>query len=266
MVFHGLLSFCYTEDRYCEVGVFTASDEHELTIQIIRGECPSGSVEAEYSGHELQADGVFKLEILNGTKGVTSFQTETFDPRDFRYLPDVEGPHFFNVVDPIPKRRGFYTQRLFVEKGVFYTLDGTASTFNRNDKQGSPLPLGNIAYYVAANIKFSSAEEYAVLRLFSNTGTPISHEFRPGAPLREIHIINSCIAGSEASSAIDFNLHFQSLQSPYHDRFEVALARAGEAEHTCENIGNLLKTARRRSTDPAPCAGAGYGSSGGTGG
>jgi hypothetical protein len=267
-VFHGLLSFCYTPQGYCEVGIFTASAVHKLSIAIIQGECPTGTIIDQFPGSDLMPGATFNLDILNGTTGVTSYQTAEFDLRDFKLLQDIEGANFFDVDETaqVPKRSGFYTQRLLVKKGVFYTLDTTFSTFIRNENGANPLVLGNIAYYVGANIKFGSSDESAVLRLLRRNGDPIERQYRQSDGLREIHIFNSCDPASGACDQIDFNLHFQSLRDPGdRERFVLARARGIDLGHFCDQVGMLL-TSLKASTDPAPCAAAGFGSSPGNGG
>jgi len=219
-----------------------------------------------YDGEDLAPNGQFRLEIHNTgggvpEKGVTSYQrTDRIDPQDFRLLPDIEGPDFFDVSTPLLKLTGFYDQKLIIERGVFYTAETTVSTFRRSDVLGAPLQLGPIAYLVGVKINLAS-NEYAQLVLQPKPGGPSipPRVFRPQFGLREIHISNTCFKDGQPCEDSDFHHHFKSLENPQHrQRFLLETAIEVRHEHPCA-AQKRFDDYDLRSTDPAPCASAGYG-------
>lgn len=85
------------------------------------------------------------------------------DPRDFRWLVDLDGPHFYSGRG-VQFKREFVSTNFYINKGVFYTAALSSQAFDRVTvrRQGVPYAtcpvgdrhhLGRIALVIGANIQ-----------------------------------------------------------------------------------------------------------------
>jgi hypothetical protein len=179
------------------------------------------------------------------------------DPNDFRWLLDLEGPDFYDKA--MNKKSGFYSTKLLIKNGTFYTLDLTCSTFKRIDQEtGKEEKLGRMAFYMAANVRLT---EDATLRLKTVSG--IKQITFDHTEEYAILVSNNCSDNGVACTSNDFFHHFASLKPSETDTpFAVDV---DQAVHECHHAHDgLFIDFIPTSTDPAPCGSAGYGHSGGT--
>jgi hypothetical protein len=173
-------------------------------------------------------------------------------------LLDLEGPDFYNEVIT-RKYRDYYTPKLQVNHGTFYTLEKTFSTFKRigvNNPQDQRL-LGNIAFCMAANIYLNQGQQ---AKLSLPGRDPCI--FDKGGNPSWIYFTNNCYKDGHLCTDSDFYNHFHSFDPPSaKDRYALQLEhQSPDNQHACGGIEKVLL----KSTDPAPCGGTGYGGSGGT--
>lgn len=261
VVFHGLLSFCYTDRGHAEVGVFDASAEHKLRIKISGGTCD----DRIYTGIQL-SKGDFILEVTGDLpQGVSSFQTgaefnrldnENTSPNDFRWMLDLEGPDIYDSFI-INKRPSHYRPRLFVRSGLFYTIEKTGSTFRAENDDGTvKRDVGNIAFCTGCNIYLKTGQQ-AVLTLKRADGEDITCRFDKTGSLQKIYFTNTCrLAGGGECPDPDFGRHFDSFDPPGGQRkFKLVAVKKEKIPHDCSGLSRSLQ----ESTDEAPCGGVGYG-------
>jgi hypothetical protein len=80
------------------------------------------------------------------------------DPRDFRWVVDLEGEHFYNR--PLKARRGVLKPILVITTGLFYSARLTSDSylalpnFPERDRGGMkpPSELGHVAAYIGADL------------------------------------------------------------------------------------------------------------------
>jgi hypothetical protein len=166
LLFHGLLCFArnnnYGPDKehVCEVGVHTKTSDHEFNLLVFELQQTDGGDEWEFRplyhfAPERPRD-VPDREIIVDVSdptvpGVSFFQGSGDDTRDWRRVPDLEGPDFYNR--PLNKRPRAMRLRLIVKHGLFYSLT-TEHQFDRiiEEDQQYRHPLGEIAYFAAAEV------------------------------------------------------------------------------------------------------------------
>jgi hypothetical protein len=271
--FHGLMAFTFNHGGFCEVGIHNQSDDHELVIIIF--ELSDNGMVPLYQhkvGHpsNLPVDFI-RLDVKNpSVRGASFFMTNGAphdDDQDFRLVPDLEGPDFYNR--PLVKKPQTLRPRILIKHGVLFTGWTTASSFKRSapfdDKD-----LGQIARLVAANIYFE-ADGNAALRIGNEEF--IFNPFNDGRQYF-VFISNSChpeVCKYNPDSPIkeqrnDFYLYYKCFEIPAgQEEFELIRTRQALRSKTKRaspraNVFGFLEAALSSlgfnlSTDEAPCGG-----------
>jgi|SRR6185369_12249526 len=177
----------------------------------------------------------------------------TGDELDFRWLPDLEGPEFYNK-ELRPKNKTKFSTKLKVKHGTFYTYQRTNTTFKA---VGGPSPgyLGHIAKVMAANIRLNDGESvYLRIGRRDVLPYPLTNQAQ-----HEMYFLNESVTGP----ANDFEMSFDELDASTSLKFSLASVTTGEDMSTTDLCHNLPKV--KRLTDEAPCMGAGFSSGKGLG-
>jgi hypothetical protein len=140
VAFDGLGLFCVTDDNKCEIGIMRSPADHELGM-LIRRTAPTEHVFAELPSLEHN----IKIEVSHPTQpGIEPYrnynyqvngQAEAFDrtldkgdPKDFRWMIDLENPPFHNGAitfgaDPSSQQPKVLKPVITVPTGTMYTLE-----------------------------------------------------------------------------------------------------------------------------------------------
>src|SRR5262245_3844149 len=182
--FKGLLALCFdAEFKYCQVGVHTKANNHEVKVSVYKkrgNRIVSAAPMLRFSHEMIRRSSDLWLDIEGETPPkqqtaepyVMSDQGATLlDDQDFRHVVDLEGKNFYNR--PLNIKDGVLRPSLFIGKGLFYAAALTAhgyktvladSTVSDQVTHAHPTTeanspghisgrrIGRIATYVGANI------------------------------------------------------------------------------------------------------------------
>jgi hypothetical protein len=197
--------------------------------------------------------------------GPDTFNRQTGDPNDYRWMLDLEGSDFY--LDKPSKDPAFrFKAKLLVNQGTIYTYETTKSTFDRVSVWAglggtNARHLYNVAREMAAAIRLTETEA-AFLEINGNTVRRL-----PGTAGKEYEVLfgNTCqepfgnicewTPGSIVESwRNDFRFHRDIFSLPLdRARYGLMLNRPGPFEPPRQNIvWNAF------GTDRAPCMGVGY--------
>lgn len=164
-----------------QIGMHSSTDDHELRLRLVK-KGPDPETESEQtrtiSHTQLRHSSDLWLDVEG--EAPTRQTAEPFiaggldeppsDPRDFRWLVDLEGEYFYNR--PLKQRRGILKPILSVATGLFYTaelssepylaLPAAATGTKRSRATGRS--LGRIAKVVGVNIHLTHPNQTLVLR------------------------------------------------------------------------------------------------------
>lgn len=181
LIFHGLMGFALnknyvgrggqqTPQRVCEVGILTEAPDHEFMIAVLESTPPHGEADLNLlykftpeRPHDVPGREVIIDLLEPTTPGVTFYQSAAGDPvdaRDWKRVPDLEGPNFYDR--KLVKRPKSMRLKVIVKHGLFFTAVQTDREFVRVDEDqvdtnGLPQPvpegdLGQVAYLAAAEL------------------------------------------------------------------------------------------------------------------
>lgn len=307
--FHGLMGFAYNQEhRYCEVGVHCKAPHHEFRIEVYEYEVGQKKGKLVYRRKFGKAEyapmDYIRIDIVNPwARGVNFYmppsykidaQTEevTADDNDFRLVPDLEGPLFYER--RLKKKSGAYKPKMHIKHGTFYTLSSTTKGFRR-EAPNDAKPLGKVARIVAANISLNQ-DGYVALRI-GDEEVRLAPEPLSGSPPQGkfyiAHFDNSCDQfdcdykpkSPKKEKRNDFYLYYETFEIPSDkEEYELHLgqtsaqdeAESGEHEVTSPPLADVgvealtfiasaIPFLEARSNDEAPCGGSGYGKSEGLG-
>jgi len=203
--FKGLLAFCFdAKFKYCQVGVHTKANNHELKVSVYKkrgNRIVSSAPMLRFSHEMIRCSSDLWLDIEGGTPPkqqtaepyVMSDQGPALvDDQDFRHVVDLEGENFYNRTLNI--KDGVLRPSLFIGKGLFYAAALTAHGYKTvladstvSDQaphahlttEASSLGhisghrIGRIATYVGANIYLDHESQAVVLRAGKKKGAEL---------------------------------------------------------------------------------------------
>ena len=255
--FHGLLSFCYDGPHdECQVGAYNQSNHHQFRIEIVGGSCSNDRI---FLRDDLLEVGHHTLQQA-GASGPLFYMPAPFDrlagtppdAKDFRWMLDIEGSDIYGEVTG--KQSVFYSPKILINTGTFYTLERTVSKFARVDQvNGDEIELGSIAFCMAAYINVATTP--AVLTLITDDGGSETCTFGPGGGPYSIFINNDCPVTDPSCRRSDFSHHLASVSPPagkHSVTVELDKPAPMPVSHSC---GRKLIV----SNDETPCTSAGYG-------
>ena len=246
----GLALSCINQDmrNRCEVGIIRC-DRHRPLLDIQRIEMEPGTrvpLRSCLIPHALNLDEDILIRVVypnaeataNSKRGVSTYtrrefdrKSDTGDPDDFRWVPDLEGPEFHNVKLSIADRSKLQPT-IFLSDGVLYNRQKTEEVFVRTSTREKQTPrLGKLGHGMGADIT-CGAGGVVVLSNCSPDGS-----LEPGYSLQLpqsdhvkylITIENLCQAPFESddgsaieSQGTDFRLFYQVLKDPKGRQFDL---------------------------------------------
>lgn len=249
LYFAGLMAFCYNKKNQCEIG-FYESGKHSLNVEVFRNgksvysTAPTVNVEIEV-GIENKSNHV---RFFNGPDD-GEFNRDTGDSYDFRWLLDLEDDkHHDKKLD---KKPNYFHKKLYVCHGTFYTALPTISTFMEDDGPAKG-PCGHVARVMAANIPLAAGEKLMLKINGKIVSDPIIAS--PGISYM-IVFTNECQESGKPCKSSDFDLVF--------DLIAEAVPKVHLVKQAKKSRDERLMPFDNRSTDEAPCMGAGFGGTGG---
>lgn len=274
LIFHGLFCFAYkAETRTCQVGVHNDAPGHTFRLgvwEVMPEAEPRLTVIESERFHDTHEPITINVEAPRVPDVGFFMDGPAHSPHyhDWRRVPDLEGPNFFDV--PLGKVKGKLRPVITIQQGVFFSERLTDSEFVRIDEGnvGDIIDLGNIAYHVGADI---SGQRVTV----KVGGEDLLPPLVPEAGKRYVlYFYNSCPDTRHPPCAFtpnspvksernDFHLYFRALNPPprRHEYLLVKKCRPGVApqvEHpsgVVEAVLNLelLGQVGITSTHDAPC-------------
>jgi hypothetical protein len=277
VVFRGLLTFCFDGKNLCEVGVFKSFPTgHEHNLVFRKWEKKDGKCPAEPAMVYAMPTSKFELVVnkplpaVDGVfiKGKDPFDRlkSTSDPQDFRWMVDFEKDLYPTA--PVNKDGTKVSPRLIMKKGIFYTHQKTLNTFNGVPSTG----VGDV------RLGGGSVAEVTAARIYLDTGGSVDvfidnvkvDTLTPAANLEfQIDVYNLCDPSthplceyipahpSEKEKRNDFFIYYRAItlgagEPEYHLMPVLPLKGDNPITGICQRAGE-------ESSDPAPCAGTGYG-------
>jgi hypothetical protein len=282
LIFHGLAGFCWREDPRthkisCDVGFFNKPDSyhrHRLMVHAYSASCTAVNLPTNVQKLSLIVTNRAILdEAYFYQPGNVSSRAELTDPKDFRWMMDLESDYFHGI--SLEKKPSVFKPILSVPCGLFYTHHKTGSRFRVQPAEGPPVnDLGNVADILAANVYVTLG---ASVELRVNDQP---HAIQaPG----EVHFNNHCHSGSACTpqphnlqdrrKRSDFYMNYEAFDRKTEPEYQLYLLHTGTPnppEGTSCKEYRILTEDRHAAdreviflNDEAPCTGTGYGGGGG---
>jgi hypothetical protein len=218
-------------------------DRHKplLDIQKIEYDRSGKPLRSSLVPHSLNLNEDVMIEVVfpdNGGRprcenGVSTFTRRAFnrlddtgDDRDFRWVPDLEGPEFHNQKLRIKNDKKLQPT-IFLSDGVLYTRQKTDEVFARISTAGKPaaVAIGKVAHGINADI---SCVKGGAVKL-TNLAEPDSQE--PGGPcsvtlphtdgIRYLITIENLCEVADESEGTDFRHFYDVLKDPDRKQFDL---------------------------------------------
>lgn len=287
VVFRGLFSLRFNGDGECEVGIHNTTHQtgrpqrHDFVVSLwtkrldLIGskfepcsgpiKLPIGNPKNCCQGYELLAFRAKRpgVHVYEPTPEPFDRESEDNDPKDFRWMLDLEGAHFYDT--RLTHYADTITPSFRLNNGLFYTLQKTKSTFKRVDPKAHGEPphhLGNVASIIAANIYLPPIDGYALLRINDVRIRLDSIENTQ----YQLDITNECNVSGECDydpgagskqERNDFYLHFDTFKVPDgRPEYELVLESFGDFPEKPDACSEETKPPLN---DRAPCAPVGFG-------
>ncbi len=309
LAFHGLMGLAYNQEhRYCEVGVHCKAPHHEFRIEVFEfkvGDKKGKLVyrrkfgKAEYAPmdyiridiKEPSVPGV-KFYMPSGYEINEQTEEVTAADHDFRLVPDLEGPLFYNR--RLKKKPGAYKPKLHIRHGTFFTLSSTSKEFRR-EAPNDPQSLGKVARIIGTFIPLDP-KGYVALRIGDEEVRLTPEPLSGSPPQGKFYVAlfdNSCDQAdceykpksAKKEKRNDFYLYYKTFEIPSDkEEYELRLGKTPEeAEPESKErevvslppaaagmaaltfLAGVIPFLEELSNDEAPCGGTGYGKSGGVG-
>jgi hypothetical protein len=277
VVFRGLLTFCFSGNQNCEVGInnhahgLPAPQTHRLNIKLWRRrgvtceEIPM-TFPTPTSGIDLQVRNPAELD------GVYVHQHRPKDPfdrittsaefdRDIRWMFDMEGLGLHDR--RLEKNRARLRPSLNIDNGIFYTRQKTSSTFVLFEG-GIQRPIGPVAKLIAANIYLNDRGAVdlkvngpTVVTLVKEPDTIFQIDFTNDCSLPGIHC-GYDPGNMTKETRNDFYLHYETFTRPAGKEFELRIDTRRSPVRDPGLCGTISDEGVE-TTDPAPCMGVLFG-------
>ena len=224
--FTGLLVFCFNRQRKrCQIGALPKN--HKLRFGVTKkGPKMENDSEQTLTIPQSLIDQASDLWLdVEGEPAPEQRTAEPFivgkrdepptDPRDFRWVADLEGEHFYNR--PLKVRNGALRPILSMATGLFYsatlspdlyrTVPATSNGARRRVTKGRS--LGYIAEYIGANIYLTRPDQALVLRAGRNGSELLRLNNEEGSTY-EITVENGDMPQAPAGS--DFHYYYDAVE------------------------------------------------------
>ena len=260
VAFDGLGLFCVTDENKCEIGIMNSPDDHQLTM-LIRRTAPTEFIFAELPSFEHD----IKIAVSHPTQpGVKPYRNDNYqengqvvafdrvqdtgDPKDFRWMIDLESPPFHNGAitfgaDPSSAQPKVLKPVIIVETGTMYTLqkvdEGEKASRVRFDAGAAPnnqVFVGRVGHALGIDMLCQAiGESKLIISNVDEDGQEIPGAPRielPGGPgvKYEVIIRNICTDCPPDAPAIvpatgtDFRFYYDAVHHPAGERFDLRRA------------------------------------------
>jgi hypothetical protein len=166
LLFDGLMTICFDSKKsQCQIGVPRAASNHELTIKVEKTFAGETKTITTLKGFDTEA---IAFALPAGEVGIQTFQKGDFsgdfakdDPRDFRWVVDLEGPEFHNRKLSIKK--GAFRQFITLKSGVFYTQSLSYDEIEiKKAATGEVLNSRKVSTVTGVNVDLQPGEMFAL--------------------------------------------------------------------------------------------------------
>ena len=283
LIFYGLLGIAprVAGKVQCQVGFHSKGDgplHHELSIRAYSNVVDASSCTTFKRFEQKKKIESITLSVTDPDpdvdqayfyqRGQACTRRELTDPKDFRWIIDFESHYLYRKHQPatLEKKQNVYSPVLTVEKGIFYTLHKTGSTFlARSEDCKYFSDLGNVADYIGANIYVKSG---------GVTVNVDGAEFTVQAP-GEIYFDNHCMnedneemkcnfdpESTDKKKRSDFFLNYKAFDRKTHPEYHLHLLQKNAPvvlDVICERSRYEKMIEEKKLNDESPCSAAGYG-------
>jgi hypothetical protein len=223
--FSGLLVFCFDKQRqYCQIGALN-KDDHELRLHFVKRwrDSESRSEQTLPISHDLIRQSSDLWLDVEG-EPFPKQTAEPFiagrrdepptDPRDFRWVVDLEGDCFYNR--PLKARSGVLKPIIVITTGLFYSARLTSDSYlalpdfpvrDRGATKASG-ELGQVAAYIGADLCLHP-KQALVLRA-GRAGSELLRLEREEGVTYELAVNN--LDKTEATVGRDFDHYYEAFE------------------------------------------------------
>lgn len=164
LLFDGLMTICFDSiQSQCQIGIPRDAPNHNLTIKVERifaGETKTITTLTGFDTKEIS------FELSGGETGIKTYQKGNFvgndledDPRDFRWVVDLEGPEFHNRKLSI--KDGAFRQFINLKSGVFHSrLLSDLDIDIKKHATGKVLKSRKVSTITGVNIDLQPGEKF----------------------------------------------------------------------------------------------------------
>ncbi|HKP47517.1 MAG TPA: hypothetical protein VJT50_13035 [Pyrinomonadaceae bacterium] len=270
VIFSGLMGFAYESgDDTGIVGFHRGNGDHKLIVKVYRYPCGDPLKEVDVNNEDEMTLAV----VPESNRRVAYFENDPFDqfnrltgdPNDFRWLPDLDSRDFYEEGYDIDKNK--YHNRLRVKNATFYTRLRTNSTFDLVTPDGQIIrSFGHVARYMAAAIERHLFDKRVLLTI-GRMEIPLE----PGGGAKyQVLFSNECdscephpvgdLTNKDETKRNDFHFARDVMNIPSdHVKIGLKINQPLRATDPPDICGLPMRVRDNRSSDEAPCMGAGYG-------
>jgi len=287
LIFDGLMGFFYNQiTRKFEIGLHPGGDMHRPEIHI--WEKPDNQCESPLNCKKvgsfsplMQGVKLIQVQVNKTVRDVNVYhKDEPFDlerlkgdPKDFRWLPDLDGPKFYP--GGLPRKKKFNI-KLEVDDGTFYTRMLSNSTFWRVDankklSQQTGESFGRLPLIMATAIQLSG-DEYVSLTLKDSKEIVLGtlNLYRKPGSVFEVDFFNRCHESHGCAEPDPYDDDDEEKRNDFHYMRKVLSVPGSKVKYTVAlkekktgSNANFCGGSLFKVSDEAPCMGAGYGQGGG---
>ena len=241
ILMRGLGLFCFNEQGAFEGG-FVRLPSHKYMIEVKQ----SGAELSSPSLRITDLEGDIDIRVVNPARaGAHRFERGTFDrtadtsdPRDFRWILDIEGPEM-HAEEVAPSGRmqgegGKRLSRLNISDGTFYTKKKSLETYARvrtDDETAAPQFLGRIADKIGVEIECAddddedSSERTGILITINNGAKTEIFLPKQSGVKYDLTFSNDCPEPvGEKPDSTDFRVFYDIIRDSTGKEFDLALA------------------------------------------
>lgn len=275
LLFHGFSAF-WRDHQDCVVGFYNGDGKHPLRINFYEDSCTKQTPFPMSIGNNLELTisnpdlSIVSRALFYQPDGRRRRRDAIDDPHDFNWIVDFESSDCYG--NHLVANMNIYRPQMKVNPAIFYCLKKTRAEFEIRPTTPTRLPgNGNIfsdmrfvAEVIAANIYLTPGSGSVILKSGSE-----QKEISKG----EIHFISECEDENQADHDCydyshedrkrrnDFYLHDAAIQSP--PQLNLKCVKPVSDPRDKGALEGVCNRASILTNDNAPCAGSGYGGSGG---
>ena len=226
----------------CEIGILRC-DRHKplLDIQRIEYGTDGKPLRSSLVPHTLNRDEDILIDVIfpddgGGSRcenGVSTFTRREFnrlddtgDDRDFRWVPDLEGPEFHNGKLTIKNDKKLQPT-IFLTDGILYAREKTDEVFARivTNGQAPAVALGRVSHGINADISCQKGGAVRLSNIFESEsqerGGQCSVTLKHGEGIRYLISIENLCELADESEGTDFRIFYDVVMDPGKLQFDL---------------------------------------------